>query len=174
MNLLVIVMAVSLSMDAFSLALAYGLAGVSSKQKIIVPITVGIFHFFMPLFGMLLGNFILSKFMINYDLLVFVILIFIGIQMILDSFKEKKAKKFSFLEIILFALAVSIDSFSVGITLTDINDNYLISAFIFALTSAFFTFVGLFFGDKIANLVGKVSTVIGGILLIIIGILYLL
>ncbi|WP_348234522.1 manganese efflux pump, partial [Salmonella enterica] len=76
-------------------------------------------------------------------------------------------------EIILFAFAVSIDSFSVGITLTDINENYLLSALSFSIASALFTFLGLKLGNKIAKLVGKLSTIIGGLILIIIGLMYI-
>lgn len=172
MELLVLMIAVSLSMDAFSLSLAYGLAGVTKKQIRILSIVVGLFHFFMPLLGMLLGTLILKRFAFDYDFLILLILSFIGIQMILESFKEKEIKPLKKLEIILFALAVSIDSFSVGITLTDINENYLLSALVFSITSAIFTFLGLKLGDKIAKVIGKVSTIIGGIILIIIGVLY--
>lgn len=172
MELLVLMIAVSLSMDAFSLSLAYGLAGVTKKQIRTLSIVVGLFHFFMPLLGMLLGTLILKRFAFDYDFLILLILSFIGIQMILESFKEKEIKPLKKLEIILFALAVSIDSFSVGITLTDINENYLLSALVFSITSAIFTFLGLKLGDKIAKFIGKVSTIIGGIILIIIGILY--
>ena len=78
------------------------------------------------------------------------------------------------LEILLFAFAVSIDSFSVGITLAKINKNYLLSALMFALTSFIFTLIGLKLGNKIETLIGKMSTVIGGIILIIIGISYII
>ncbi len=173
MELIVLMIAVILSMDAFSLSLAYGLAGVTKKQIKCLSIVVGLFHFFMPLLGMLLGTLILKKFAFDYDFLIFLILAFIGIQMILESFKEKEIKPLKRFEIVLFAFAVSIDSFSVGITLTDINDNYLLSALSFSIASALFTFLGLKLGNKIAKLVGKLSTIIGGLILIAIGLMYI-
>lgn len=174
MNLLVLMIAVSLSMDAFSLSLAYGMAGVTKKQIYKLSITVGIFHFFMPLLGMGLGELILKQFAFDYNFLIFLILGFIGTQMILESFKEKEIKPLKKFEIILFALAVSIDSFSVGITLTDLNENYLFSAASFAFASCLFTYIGLLLGNKITKLIGKISTIIGGIVLIGIGLAYLL
>ena len=54
--LLVFLMAISLSMDAFSLALAYGTLGMSNKDKIILSLVVGIFHLIMPLLGMLVNS----------------------------------------------------------------------------------------------------------------------
>ena len=76
-------------------------------------------------------------------------------------------------EFFLFAFAVSIDSFSVGITFTKSIKNVLISPLIFALTSFFFTLIGLLLGNKIERLVGKLSTIIGGIVLMMIGIINL-
>lgn len=173
--LLVIIIAVSLSMDAFSLSLAYGTLGIQKKQMILLAVIVGIFHFFMPLIGMFIGNGILNILKINPDFIVFAVLTIIGLEMIYESFKEKETMKvMQTIELFFFALAVSIDSFSVGLTLTSISSNYIIAAFIFAITSAIFTEMGLLLGNKIQNLIGKMSTILGGIILIIVGIIYIL
>ena len=57
---IIFVIAVSLSMDAFSLSLAYGTLGLSKKETIQLSSIVGIYHFFMPIIGMFLGKFILN------------------------------------------------------------------------------------------------------------------
>lgn len=173
MSLLVLLIAVSLSMDAFSLSLAYGMLGVTKKQIKLLSLIVGIFHFIMPLIGMSLGEYFFKNIAFNYHFLVFLILVFIGLQMILSSFKEKRIKPLKKIEMLFFALAVSIDSFSVGITLTEINKNFIISAVTFALVSFFFTFVGLKIGNKIVKSTGKISTIIGGTILVLIGLTYL-
>ena len=171
MNLLLII-AVSLSMDAFSLSLAYGTLGMSNTDKAKLSFITGIFHFFMPLFGLLFGKLILKYFIVDMDIIVMLILGFIGINMIMSSFKNdevlEKPKFF------LFALAVSLDSFSVGITLTEICKNIVIGPLMFALVSFAFTLIGLILGNKIERLVGKLSTIIGGIVLVFIGVLYVL
>ena len=77
-------------------------------------------------------------------------------------------------EMILFGLAVSIDSFSVGIGLKAITNNYILSVLSFSLSSFIFTYIGLNIGKKINNLIGKISTLIGGITLLIIGIIYII
>ena len=41
--------AVSLSMDAFSLALIYGTCNMGKRNELLLAIIVGLFHFFMPL-----------------------------------------------------------------------------------------------------------------------------
>ena len=95
--------------------------------------------------------------------------------MIIDSFKEEENIKLMTLkEMLLFGLAVSIDSFSVGIGLEALTNNYIISVSIFSISSFIFTYIGLTIGKKINNLIGKISTLIGGIVLTIIGISYIL
>ena len=42
-------------MDAFSLAFSYGIKSISKKNVIITAIIVGLFHFFMPLLGNMVG-----------------------------------------------------------------------------------------------------------------------
>ena len=172
---LVIVIAISLSMDAFSLSLAYGTLGMKNKDKYILSLIVGIFHFVMPLLGMLIGNVFLNFIKINPDIIVSVILSFIGIEMIISSFKENdEVKLMKFYEFFLFAFAVSIDSFSVGITLTDLGENVILSPIVFSLSSFIFTLLGLSIGNKIEKLLGKIATIVGGVILVIIGLVYMI
>ena len=72
--LLVIVVAISLSMDAFSLSLAYGTLGMKKKQIWLLAIIVGVFHFFMPLLGMIVGNGIFGLLKIDPDFIMCVVL----------------------------------------------------------------------------------------------------
>lgn len=172
---LVILMAISLSMDAFSLSLVYGTFGIDRKNKIILSLIVGCFHFIMPLLGMFIGDLILSFFKFNTDILVAIILTFIGVQMVISSFKkEEDFKPLKFSEFFMFGIAVSIDSFSLGITLPNMGVGTIISPIIFALTSFLFTFAGLSIGNKIEKLLGKLATIIGGAILTIIGVLFAL
>ena len=87
--MLVIIIAISLSMDAFSLALAYGTLNLNKKDIYKLSLVVGFYHFFMPLLGLFFGNIIL-KYVSNPNFLVFVILFIIGIEMIYETFKEEK------------------------------------------------------------------------------------
>ena len=172
---LVFLMAISLSMDAFSLALAYGTLGMNKKYKIFLSIIVGFYHFVMPLIGMFLGEVILSLFKFNYDILVALILGFIGIQMIVDSFKgNDDVYELKLADLFLFGLAVSIDSLTLGITLPNLGVNKILSPLIFALVSSLFTFAGLSIGNKIEKVLGKIATIIGGVILTLIGILFAL
>ena len=91
-----------------------------------------------------------------------------------SSKKEKDISLLNFPQMILFGLAVSIDSFSIGIGLNGITNNYILSSIIFSSISCFFTFAGLKLGKYINDKIGKLSTIIGGIILMILGLLYLL
>ena len=172
--MLVIIIAISLSMDAFSLALAYGTLNLNKKDIYKLSLTVGVYHFIMPLLGLFLGSIIL-KYINNPNIIVFIILFIIGIQMIYETFKEEDIKNIvCFKQMLLFGLAVSVDSFSVGIGLNVISKNYLYCSTIFSLFSLSFTYLGLILGKKINNIIGKTSTIIGGLILIIIAFMYLI
>ena len=173
--ILIFIIAVSLSMDAFSLSLAYGTISMSKKEIRLLSIIVGIYHFFMPILGMLIGKFIFSIMHISGDLIVLIIFSFIGINMIIESIKkEEKVKKMKLGEMILFGLAVSIDSFSVGIGINNISNNFIMCSSIFSITSFVFTYIGLKLGNKLNQLIGKIATIVGGIVLILFGLIYII
>lgn len=171
----IILIAVSLSMDAFSLALIYGTQYITKKGKILLSIIVGVYHFIMPLIGLTLGLYVTSKVIINTNILVGIILSLIAIEMIISSFKNKEEKfLLSIPGYLLFGLSVSIDSLTTGIGLPAITDKYILSASVFSVTSLLFTFLGLTLGNILNKKYGKISTIIGGIILLVIGLLYIL
>ena len=167
----ILLIGISLSMDAFSLALVYGMIGISNKQKILLSIIVGIYHFLMPLIGLKFGLFIDSISFINLHIISSIILIYIGIDLIVSNFKEDGTLIISLLGFIMFGLSVSIDSLTVGIGLKAITNNYLLSAINFALLSLIFTYLGLMLGNTIGKRIGKYAKLLGGITLIIIAII---
>lgn len=169
-----LIIAISLSMDAFSLSLVYGTLNIDKKNKIILSFIVGIYHFLMPLLGLSIGLFIAKYLVLNLKYLVSIIFIIIGLELILSNIKEKEVVPLeNIVSFLIFGLSVSIDSFTTGIGLNIINNNYLIVSTTFCLTSALFTYFGLNIGDKLSQKYGKISTICGGIVLIIIGLSYL-
>lgn len=176
MNLFfIILIAISLSMDAFSLSLAYGTLDIKKTDRINLSFIVGAFHFFMPLFGSLIGNKLLRYIFFDQNIIVFIILTLIGLEMIIDTLKnDNKVEKMKIFQMVIFAFSVSLDSFSVGIGLSSITNSLILSSVIFSLSSFSFTFFGLYIGNKINHLLGKVSTLFGGIILMIIALFYLI
>lgn len=173
--LLVTLIALSLSMDAFSLSLAYGTLKMNKSSKLKLSIIVGIFHFFMPLLGDMVGYTIINLLPIESKIIVFFILFLIGFEMIIESFKENSNIKYlDLIGMILFGFAVSLDSFTTGLGLNVIYYNKFVSIILFSLFSFLFTYLGLNLGEYINNKVGKISTFFGGITLIVIGTFYII
>lgn len=169
-----ILIGISLSMDAFSLALIYGTYNLSRKQMITLSMIVGIYHFFMPLIGLGLGS-VLAKYFVFYPhLVVGIIFGIIGMEMFWSSFREEDVKiMVNFLGFLLFGLSVSIDSLTTGIGLSAISHNYLVVASIFMVISGLFTYCGLWMGGILNERFGKYATMVGGAMMIILAITYL-
>lgn len=170
----ILLIGISLSMDAFSLALVYGIIGMSKKKKIFLSLVVGIYHFFMPLIGLTLGIFIDTISFINLHIIASIILLYIGIDLIISNFKEEATLSVTITGLIIFGLSVSLDSLTVGIGLKAITNNYLLSSTLFSLCSLSFTYLGLILGNLIGNKIGTYSKVVGGIVLIIIAFIMLI
>ena len=167
----ILIIGISLSMDAFSLALIYGMQGMTQKNKIILSIIVGIYHFIMPLIGLTFGTILDNINLISIDIIASLILIYIGIDLIISNSKKEDRLEINKLGFIIFGLSVSIDSLTVGIGLKALTDNYLISSITFSLSSLIFTYTGLLLGNIIGSKVGNYSKLIGGIILICIAII---
>lgn len=168
--ILIFFLAISLSMDAFFLSLAYGSLNLNKKTMCEISIIVGLYHFFMPIFGILFGN------LLGFDNKYIVSFIFfiIGINMILDLFKEKEIKPISPLYILLFGLSVSLDSFTIGIGLSKIMKYTILCPLTFSVVSALFTYLGLILGKKINELIGNIAIILGGLTIIILGVYYII
>ena len=169
----VLLIAIGLSMDAFSLSLVYGTLNLNKKIIILQSLIVGLYHFFMPIMGNYIGYRIFKIISINPNVLVFGVLTIIGIQMIIDLFKKEETKKIDIIEMIFFGFAVSMDSFSIGLGLSIIYENIIISITTFMMVSFIFTYLGLTIGKKANKILGNISTIIGGVILIIIGLFYI-
>ncbi len=168
-------MAVGLSMDAFSLAIVYGTNEIKKKQMILLPIIVGIYHFVMPNLSGLLGRLFLLKFNSYANLVAGIVFLVLMIEMIMSfSESESKYRLDRYLELFLFGLAVSIDSFTVGLALSLSNQNVVVAGLIFSIVSCLFTMAGLLLGKLLSQKVGVISKVIGIIILLILSIKYIL
>ncbi len=130
---------------------------------------VGLFHFIMPIGGNLLRKIIDKIIIVPSKTLFIIIIIFIIIGILLD--KENNISK-KILNPILFAFIVSIDSFSVGVSLN--KSILIISCGIFSVTSSLFTLIGFKIGNIIYNNSTKYTKFISISILIIVIILKLI
>ena len=112
--------------------------------------------------------------LVHVNVMVAVIFGIIGVEMIISSVKDEEIRVLiSIIGFLLFGLSVSIDSFTTGIGLEVINNNYLQVSSIFAVISGLFTYLGLQLGIYFNKNWGRYATFLGGIILIILGIYYL-
>lgn len=153
-------------MDAFSLALSFGTLGIKRKTQVVISSVVGVFHFFMPIFGTLAGVIFTRTTHLDGDFIESVIFLYIAILMFKDFRSEEREKlDISIIGILIFALGVSLDSFGVGFALNyEISEMFACSC-VFAIISASFTLAGLMLGEKLNHLVGKYSILIGAVIM---------
>ena len=172
--LILLMIGISLSIDAFSISTCIGKCNISFKKTLSTSLTVGLFHFIMPLFGVILSNQINKILLVNTDIILGIILILLSLQLFIEyikpSNKDINLNKYGTL---VFACGVSLDSFSVGLGLSAITDNLLLSSTVFSICSFSFTFLGLTIGKYINKVLKKYSYLIGTIILFIIGIVFL-
>ena len=121
----IIFISVGLAMDAFAVAICKGLSvkKFNIKRGIIVGLYFGLFQGLMPLIGYFIGS--KAKDIISSidHWIIFVILGIIGINMILEAFKDEKNidDSVDFKAMIGLSFATSIDALSVGITFAFLN-----------------------------------------------------
>ena len=164
-------MAVGLSMDSFSLAIVYGANDFPRKKILLLSIIVGIYHFVMPNLSGFLGGLFLTNLSKYSNFIAGIVFAILGVEMII-SFKDEdnKYQLDKFLELLLFGLAVSIDSFTVGLALSLEKANLIVAGLIFSIVSAIFTLLGLLLGKFLSEKTGKFSKIIGIIILFLLAI----
>lgn len=165
----IILIGLSLSIDAFCLTLMYGLLNLPKKTIIVTSCSIGLFHYFMPLIGHKIGK--LLPFNSKYILII--VFIFILLEMI-KSLKEEKAEyNLTLINIVIFSFLVSFDSLTVGIGLNYITKNIYLASSIFTIISGTLTYLGFILG-KYLNNKSKLNSKIFGIILIVAIIVYLI
>lgn len=173
MNIMfILLIAVSLSMDAFSLALSIGTTSLEAKTSLFLSSVVGIFHFFMPIIGSFCGFMFVTHLHIDAHFLSSVIFLYIAILMFKD-YKEGESDTFklSLVGIVIFAFGVSLDSFGVGFALNSLDSSKFIAPFVFTIVSFLFTFAGLTLGKKLNSLIGTYSILFGASIMTMLAIL---
>ncbi|OAS88105.1 MULTISPECIES: manganese efflux pump MntP family protein [Metabacillus] len=170
--LTLLIMALALGMDAFSVGLGMGLIRLRARQILYIGITIGIFHIWMPLAGMLIGRVLSDTFGTIATLLGGGLLILLGVQMVFASFKKDEKPLITPVGfgLIVFALSVSLDSFSVGLSLGIYGAKTFLTVVIFGIVSMVLTWIGLLVGKRVQSWLGSYSEALGGSILLAFGI----
>lgn len=169
---------VALSMDAFAVAVCKGLKmqKINYKQMGLIALFFGGFQALMPFIGWLLGH-SFKEYIESFDHWVaFALLAFIGIKMIYESFKgdeDDDCGGFDIKELLIMAVATSIDAMAAGIafaidgieTLTSI----ILAVLVIGVTTFILSAAGVFIGHKFGTVYKSKAELAGGIVLILIG-----
>lgn len=171
-----ILMAFALGMDAFSVGLGMGMFRLTKRHIFKIGVTIGLFHVWMPLLGMVAGRFLSEQFGAIAGYIGGFLLILLGVQMIWSSFKEDEATLLSPVGkgLFIFALSVSLDSFSVGLTLGIYGARTALVLICFGAAAMILTWAGLLIGRKVQGWLGTYSVALGGSILLAFGIKLLL
>ena len=170
----IILIGIALSMDTFWLSLGVGMFRISNKKALKLALIVGAMHFIMPFLGMIIGDKLIQILEIKYDILLGFILIIIALQMVVDIIRHEEEKfNLSTLGMFVFALGVSLDSFSLGLGLKAITSNIYLAMSIFAICSSLFTYLGVIVGKFASKLLGIYANIIGAIILFVLGLMHL-
>lgn len=144
---------IGLSMDAFAVSICKGLSmqKIDKKYTLCIGLFFGGFQALMPLTGYLLGN-QFSGYIERFDhWIAFVLLALIGFNMIKESREEEKEEEkpyagVNFKELLILAVATSIDALAVGISFSFLQIDIVAAALIIGCTTFVLSLVGVVVG----------------------------
>lgn len=175
MNLFeIILLSVGLASDAFAVSICKGLSiyKINFKHMVIIGLWFGIFQGIMPLLGYFL-SYGFSEYIITFNhVIALILLVFIGLNMIKESFSKEEAYDDSFDVRSLFglALATSIDAFTTGITFSLFKVNLPFTIFLIVIITFLMSFIGVKIGNFFGSKYKSKAELFGGIILILLGI----
>lgn len=169
----ILLIGIGLSMDAFAVSVCKGLSvkKLSIKNVLLCGVWFGGFQALMPFIGYCLGS-RLSGLVDSIDhWIAFILLAFIGINMIKESFEEEKQNDdFSWKTMLMLAIATAIDALAVGVTFSFESINIFMAICIIGLTTFIIASAGVYIGHVFGNKYEQKAQITGGIILILIGI----
>lgn len=181
----IIFTAFALSMDAFAVSITKGMTIKNLKKSTALKMALafGVFQGAMPLLGWALGISFESYIKSIDHWIAFILLGFIGFNMIKGFFDDRKEENASELEfsattdvddlsnkeIIMLAVATSIDALAVGISFAFLNVSIIPAASIICIITFLVCVVGVFVGNKVGDIFNGYAELVGGVILILIG-----
>lgn len=177
-----ILISIGLAMDAFAVSVCKGLAFGKPKfyRMAIVGLYFGFFQMAMPLIGYFIGS-TFASYISSFDhWIAFALLLIIGVHMIVSAIRDKEETVTDTMkpgEMILLAIATSIDALAVGVSFSMIGFN-VGGIFIATGTIGIITFIlsglGVFIGGLFGSKNKKIAEIVGGSILVLIGLKILL
>lgn len=174
---------IGLSMDAFAVAICKGLAmqKVNYKHTVLIAGYFGVFQALMPLIGWFLGS-QFARYVTRFaPWIAFILLAIIGGNMIRESLSQEEDEEaesdvIRHKELLLLAIATSIDALAVGVSFSMVTLSVSIGAAvaIIGCTTFAISFGGVFIGNIFGAKYKNRAEFVGGAILILIGLKILL
>lgn len=175
---------IGLSMDAFAVAICKGLAmpnKVDKKGALLIALYFGVFQAVMPTLGWLLGSQFARYVTRLAPWIAFVLLAWIGGNMIRESLsKEEKEEEetgsVSHKELLVLAVATSIDALAVGVTFSmlELAVSIAVAVGLIGCTTFVISLAGVYVGNVFGAKYKSKAEFVGGAILILIGVKILL
>ena len=179
-----VLIGIGLSMDAFAVSLCKGLGmkKINYRHGLIIALFFGVFQGIMPLIGWFLGTQFEQYIKPVDHWVAFALLTYIGVKMIWDATHEKEEEKNEKLEdpkldlkeMLLLAIATSIDALAVGITFAVLQTPIVPAITIIGLTTFCLSWIGVAIGNRFGTRYEKKAEITGGVVLVLIGLKILL
>ncbi|MBO4282528.1 MAG: manganese efflux pump [Bacteroidales bacterium] len=177
----VVLLAVALAMDCFSVSLANGTRMPALKARPVVELAffMGLFQALMPVIGWFLGSRFLRWIGAFDHWVAFGLLFFLGVKMCVDALRPEKtdaAEPFrqSFAQVMLMSVATSIDALAVGVSFAMIEMSISMPVVVIGLVSSVFSVTGSAIGYRFGQVKWFNARLVGGLMLIAIGVKILL
>ena len=173
--------AVGLSMDAFAVSVCKGLGmqRLNMGQAVVIALFFGGFQALMPVIGWAVGA-QFAHFVSTYaHWIAFALLAFVGGKMLWDAFHEDEGEdagpfKLELGDLLMLAIATSIDALAVGVSFAFLDVAIAPSAALIGVTTFVLSLAGVAVGHQFGSRWEKPTTIVGGIVLILIGVKVLL
>ncbi len=172
----ILLIAVSLAMDAFAVSISNGVCirGFGKKDAIKQAAFFGGFQFIMPVIGWFLGNSVKTYIEAVDHWIAFILLLLIGVNMIHESLRGEEEEKRGYCSLtnkMLFiqAVATSIDALAVGISFAILDVNILQAGVIIGIVAFVISCIGACAGKYLGDRLQTKAEIVGGVVLILIG-----
>ncbi|MFD0714890.1 manganese efflux pump MntP family protein [Paenibacillus sp. GCM10027626] len=175
--LTILIMAVALGLDAFSLGIGIGLKGIRLLDILKISTLIALFHILMPLMGMFAGKYMSSLLGHVATTVAGALLLLLGSHMVYSSLRGEAVRSIDHRKawgMLVFALSVSIDSFSVGLSLGMFSADIVLTVLSFGFFGGVLSIVGLLIGRRVSPNLGEYGEACGGIILFTFGLLFIL
>ena len=161
---------IGLSMDAFAVSIARGMT-MKKEDLLRYALTLGfffgVFQAVMPLIGWWAGSYF-QEFIASIDhWIAFGLLAIIGGNMIRESLRGEESLTLK--TILILAVATSIDALAVGISFAFLQVHIWTAITVIGVTTFVLSFIAVYLGNRLGDLLEKYAGILGGIILILIG-----